>query len=147
MTIWLSALHWVRLNNPATTRSCTCRKSDEVLLRTGPTRAVIASALLLMAWHDLVLQSALHLVIFPAHVVPPHTSRHEEGPALARARPGDLESEELSRLALVNTPPPGTQQMRSSSTCIAEDERLDPLCHTPQVGLRGACKCWHVSDP
>ena len=76
-----------------------------------------------------------HWLIFLAHLVSPHTSRHEEGPALARARPGDLESEELSRLALVvDVPPPGTQQMRSSSsTCIAEDERLDPLCHTPQT--------------
>ena len=84
-----------------------------------------------------------HWRSFPAHFLPPHTSRHEEEPASARARPGDLESKEPSRLALVDAPPPGTQEMRRSSTCIAEGVRLGTLfCHTPHTrwaaGERGA---------
>ena len=68
-----------------------------------------------------------------------HTSAHE--PVTARARPGDLESEEPSRLAFVDALPLGNTQMRSSSTCIAEDERLDPFSATRRKrGERGACK-------
>ena len=58
---------------------------------------------------------------------------------MARARPGDLESKETSRLALVDAPPPGTQEMRRSSTCIAEGARLDPLFCTHAANEVG---CW-----
>ena len=88
----------------------------------------------------LTLLLLAHWRFFLVHFVPPHTSRHEEGPAAARARPGDLESEETSRLALVDAPPPGTQEMRRSSTCIAEGVRLDPpFCHTRAAH---EVRCW-----
>ena len=100
--------------------------------------------------HDLVLHSGLHLLFltflpiflaFLAHLFSPHTLRHE--PVTARARPGDLGSEKPSRLALVDAPPPGNTQMRSSSTCIAEDERLDPSSATCRK--RGERGCLAVS--
>ena len=92
----------------------------------------VTSHFVLASLHALEVHVALHLLNFLVHLLTAHTSRHEKGPAPARARPGDLESVEPSRLA----PPPGTQQMRSSSTCIAEDLRLDPLlCATRRPWL------------